>query len=478
MRTSSRLPTLAVLVASATVAGCSADPLQQIELNSELLQAAGADSSAPPTNDDDDNDDDNGAEQDDTLPTGPGEDVVISNGDNTPEPLVCSNGADGTSYRDTLPALPVAVAIPSTLAGGDGVAAAACTGEDVRVTTTEHYWDDVVSPQGHVRGQYYFEADVRSVVDGRVTIGVFATPADAFYMDWPFLDEVSAAGTTVDAPGIVSVAVDLDAGVVGLYLDGVLRDSRTLAVLPGVGAYVAAVNSGGSVTALNLGSEPFTYALPAGYAAWQTNDDGAPGACVGAAAPAVSANVDVICGSISECGSSLTSFESDAEADTQLVVLGAYDTDSQANWTWGTDDEGNPIEVPVEGGHIGAARVELNRPGRVALVLSAYEPTAWSLDVGADTELVSVSVYGFHAATITGVPDGVPVDVQSICVDTNGGGNCDGGTGADFPVAPHQWPFDVGGGDTQGFVRYVEEQLCLPLKLFAGAYNTRGFLVE
>jgi hypothetical protein len=473
--------------ASATVAGCSGDPLQPIELKSDLINTtaeandedrAGADAAAASDpSQDDAADATNGP--DEALPSEPGNDVIIANGDNTPDPLVCSSGADGTSYRDTLPALPTAVAIPSTLAGGDGVAVAACAGEGVLQTRADNYWDNVASQHGHVRGQYYFEADVRSVVDGRVTVGVFASPASAFYMDWPFLDELSAAGATVDAPGIVSVAVDLDAGVVGLYLDGVLQSARTLAVLPGVGAYVAAVDSGGSVTALNLGSEPFTYAVPAGYAAWQTNDDGAAGACVTAQVPAVSvANASVLCGSINECGSSLTSFESDADAETQLVVLGAYDTDSQANWTWGTDENGNPIEVPVEGGRTGAARVELDRPGRIALVLSAYEPTAWSLDVGPDTDLVSASVYGFHAATVSGVPEGVPVDVQSICVDTNGGGNCDGATGASFPVAPYQWPYDVGGGDTQGFVRHVEEQLCLPLKVFVGAYNTRGFHVE
>lgn len=486
MRTS-RLPTFALLVSSATVVGCSADPLQQIALRNDVVTAAnsaeddGASAnSADDVNDDGAGNDDGNNDGSDDLPTEPGDDVVIDNGDNTPGPLQCASGAEGTSYRDTLPTLPSAVPVPSTLAGGDGIAASTCAGEAVRVTSDERYWDNVEAEQGHVRGQYYFEADVRSIVDGRVTIGVFAAPAAAYSMGFaPFIDEVAAAGTTVDAAGIVSVAVDLDAGVVALYLDGVLRESRTLAVLPGVGAWVAAVDSGGSVTALNLGSAPFTYALPEGYAAWQTNEDGAGGACVTPALPTVAAaNLDVICGSIDECGSSLSSYVSDASAETELVVLGAYDTDSQANWTWGYDDEGNPIEAPVEGGHIGAALVELQRPGRIALVLSAYEPTAWSLVVGPNTELVSVSVYGFHAATITGVPEGIPVDVQSICTDTNGGGNCDGMTGADFPIAPHQWPFDIGGGDTQGFVRYIEEQLCLPLKVFAGAYNTRGFHVE
>jgi hypothetical protein len=169
----------------------------------------------------------------------------------------------------------------------------------------------------------------------------------------------------------------------------------------------------------------------------------------------------------------VTSYTTDAVTETELIVVGAYDTGSVANWTWAVDEAGNVTQEPVEGAHAGSALVTVNRTGPIALVLSVYEPTDWTLVVAEGTELVSVSVYGMHGQTITGVPDGVPVDVHSICNDRNGGGNCDGGTGENFPIAPHQWPFDTGGGDTQGFISFIEAELCLPLKHFAGAYLAR-----
>ena len=335
-----------------------------------------------------------------------------------------------------------------------------------------------------MHGQYYFEADVRGLDDGLAAVGVWADPAAAYSMyHSPFFDEVSAAGTTLETPGLISVAVDFDAGVVGLYVDGALLESRSLAMLPGIGAYRAAVDSRSTVTALNLGSAPFVYDVPDGYVAWQTNEGGTSGPCVSTRAlPPARPTIEVIgesntdwadCGSETGCGS----FLSDADADTQLVFLGAYNTGSQPNWMWGTDENGNPIEVPVEGGHSGSVRVELNRPGRVALALSGFEPTAWTLDVGPNTDLVSVNVYGFYAATIAGVPDGVPVDVQTNCIDTNGGGNCEGFSANIPDTQVSGWPFVVSSGDTQRFVSFVEEQVCLPLKVFAGANYARGFRI-
>lgn len=84
---------------------------------------------------------------------------------------------------------------------------------------------------------------------------------------------------------------------------------------------------------------------------------------------------------------------------------------------------------------------------------------------------------GMHLQSVTGVPDGVPFEVHTICTDGDGG-NCSGGTGDQFSIAPHAWPFDTGGGDTQGFVDEMEARLCLPLTLFAGSYAARGFTVE
>jgi hypothetical protein len=82
-----------------------------------------------------------------------------------------------------------------------------------------------------------------------------------------------------------------------------------------------------------------------------------------------------------------------------------------------------------------------------------------------------------HLQSVSGVPSAVPLDIHTICTDGNGGW-CTGRTDESFPIAPHQWPFDTGGGDTQNFVDEIEARLCLPLKVFAGRYEARHFIVD
>lgn len=455
---------LAIVVLS--FVGCGGEPLRQLQVG-QAAQDQANDSANDNANDStNDADDDVRADNDD-----PGESVVVVP-DNDAEPVVCVNGGNGASWRDQLPARPASVPLTEHLADGSGVVGS-CDGDGL--VDGDNF--DAVSSIGHVSGRYYFELSVDTFEEGWSQVGVFADPADLFHLDAFFMDEISSAGTYL-SDALIGVAVDVDAGVVGFYSDGDLVDVKEMALLPGIGAFHAGafLMSGNEVT-LNFGSAPFAHTPPHGYVAWETNEDGAAGACRTAAPHAVvTADVSPICADLGEC--SISSFESDADADTALVVLGAYDSGAQANWQWAVDEDGNAFEEPVDGGHGGSILVNVTRPGRVALVLSAYEPTAWTLQVGEDTDVVSVSVYGFHAQTISGVPEGVTADVHSICGDANGGGNCDVITGENFPVAPHQWPFDTGGGDTQGFVRFIESALCLPLKVFAGSYATHGFRVE
>jgi hypothetical protein len=226
---------------------------------------------------------------------------------------------------------------------------------------------------------------------------------------------------------------------------------------------------------LNLGADPFTFAPPDGFVAWNTNASGGAGRCVGdSPMPVDRAPIAVR----SPEGVDASTFSSETAAATELIVLGAYDTGSTANWRWGTDAAGNPTPEEVAGGRVGSARVTIRRSGPIALVLTAYEPTDWVLDLAAGVRLQSVSIFGMHGQTVSGVPDGVPVDIHVACADRNGGGNCTEPTGESFPIAAHQWPFDTGGGDTQGFVRFVEDQLCLPLKHFGGAYLAQHFEVD
>ncbi|MBM4281070.1 MAG: hypothetical protein FJ137_10020 [Deltaproteobacteria bacterium] len=274
----------------------------------------------------------------------------------------------------------------------------------------------------------------------------------------------------------MGVAVDLDAGALALYADGALRAVEALGLFPGVGAFFATAQAmPGTELALNLGAAPFAFAPPAGFRAWSTNEDGSAGPCV-TTEPAPARRAPIV---VTEPADAVAStFSSSADDDTELVVLGAYDTGSTASWRWSLDDAGNPTTEPVAGGQPGSALVTIRRAGPLALVLTAYEPTDWVLDVDAGTDLRSVSVYGMHAQTVRGVPDGVVVDNHAICADRNGGGNCTAPTGESFPIAAHQWPFDTGGGDTQGFIRFVEEQMCLPLKHFGGAYLARHFTLD
>lgn len=379
----------------------------------------------------------------------------------------------GGSWRDTLPALPPSARLPETLAAGSGSALASCDGDGVIETGSE--WGQAESSNSHVVGRYYFEVESLAQ-DPEANIsaaGVYAPPAAAFDIATAtvFQEQVSAGGGDV-AGGVTGFAVDLDAGVVATYDNGVLVSTTTLLLLPGVDAFRAAASPWyGENLALNLGAAPFAFAPPEGFAAWNSNADGSGGVCVAETAAPIAAAPVAITGTD---GYAATSYTTDANADVELVVLGAYDTGSVANWAWGEDGE----QLPVEGAHAGSALVTINRPGRIALVLSAYEPTDWTLVVGAETQLESVSVFGLHGQTVAGVPDGVRVDVRSMCTDANGGGNCTESTGDQFPVAPHQWPFDTGGGDTQGFISFVEQELCLPLKHFAGAYLARSFTVN
>jgi hypothetical protein len=396
---------------------------------------------------------------------------TIGDGDNTPNGVDCVDGSDGSSWRDALPALPPAVAVPQQLVLDGTVARANCSGDAVGQTDGST-WEDLSSNQLHVGGQWYGEVTIQDFGDGGTpSIGVFASPASSFDLIFgsPFFDmDASIASLRPSTAGTVSIAADLDAGVISFYGNGVLVGQSNVSLVPGVGGYAMGVTAAPTnVVQINYGSAAFTYAPPAGFQAWSSDNNGGP--CDSAAAvPAPAAAVTAA----SQEGQ-ITTFLSSVPTDIELVVLGTYDTGSVSGWTW--DENGNTVDTGDF--QRGSARVQIRRPGRIALVLSAYEPTDWSVEVGPNTELSVVMVRGMHPPTVTGVPAGVPVDVASICTD-GAGGRCTAQTGANFPIAPYQWPFDFGGGDTPGFIDYVEAELCLPLTIFGGIYATQSFVVN
>jgi hypothetical protein len=385
--------------------------------------------------------------------------------DNTPTGVECVDGGDGSSWRDALPAVAAAAAVPNQLAIGAGEPRAGCVGDPV-ATTAADSWGDIASTQLHIGGRWYGEVTVQGDPTAIPAIGVFAAPASNFdlLVGAPFFDVApSVASFRPTGPGVVGVAADLDAGVVTFYGNGALIGQAPVSLIPGVGGYaLGAVASPGNLLRVNFGSAPFGYTPPDGFRAWSSDADGGP----------CNSDVAVLPPAAAVDGAE-TTFLASIDNDIELVVLGAYDTGGTSGWRWG--DNGEEIDTGTfERGNV---RVQLRRPGRVALVLSAYEPTDWILELGTQTQLEVVMVRGMHPPTLTGVPDGVPVDIASICTDGDGG-NCSGRTGSNFPIAPIAWPFEYGGGDTQGFIDYVEAELCLPLTIFGGAYTSQSFIVQ
>lgn len=389
--------------------------------------------------------------------------------------LDCRSGATGFTWKDYLPARPVAVNPGPALGPSSGVAEATCTG-DPTVATDPSTTESVSSVLAHNGGRWYFEVTVQQYEPGWSQVGAFATPSSAFQMTSPF---TRTAGASLSPQGldVISVAADLEAGRIYFYVNGVFDSEAEVLLLPGVGAFHGGgVAMAGNKLAFNFGQDAFSYALPTGYTAW-AGGNAAAGACTSDQdQPAPPANVDVLCDGGARCGGA-TTFLSGARGTPELVVLGAYDTGSVSSWTWGTDAQGNPIEVPVGPGQNGSTLVEINRPGPVTLVLAAYEPTDWTIRVAAGTVLDSVHVYGMHLQTVAGLDAAVPLEIHTICTGGDGG-NCPGFTGEQFPIAPYQWPYDTGGGDLQGFIDYIEERLCLPLKIYSGAYQVRRFTVN
>ena len=377
--------------------------------------------------------------------------------------LACENGQVGTSWRDLLPPRPAPATTVAVLPASSGAPTATCTGEPT-VVTDPNQTSDISSRVGHVGGRWYFEATIEQFTQGWSTVGVAASPA--LMLPSPLARGTSAAAIWPSGTVVVSVLADLDSGVAHFYEDGVWLSSSNLALLPGIGAFHAGGTSMvGNQIRFNFGDQPFAYGIPSGWSAWSTGA-AAGGVCTGELPPPLTpAPIDVLCEAGQPCGAD--TFLTGAGGTPELIVIGTYDSGSTSSWEWQLDANGNPIQVTVGPGQNGSVLVEVNRPGPVVLVLAAYEPTDWTLKLGPGATLASVSAYGMHLQSVTGVPAGVPVDSNSICTGGNGG-NCPGFTGLDFPIGSYSWPFDALDDATQDFVDMVEKRFCLPLALFAG----------
>jgi hypothetical protein len=64
--------------------------------------------------------------------------------------------------------------------------------------------------------------------------------------------------------------------------------------------------------------------------------------------------------------------------------------------------------------HRGRPRVTLTYKGApLILVLCAYNPTEWTIDVDSGVQLKKVIVSGYHLQQVRGVPEGIPIEIRS-----------------------------------------------------------------
>jgi hypothetical protein len=129
-----------------------------------------------------------------------------------------------------------------------------------------------------------------------------------------------------------------------------------------------------------------------------------------------------------------------------MVVFGIYESRSDHSYGY------HPT---------GTATVHIRRTVPHVLVLSAYEPTKWTLDVAPGARIERIILNGYHPQKVGGVPAGVPV------VDRSGSGY--------LSACAYQWPDDDQGCDTPALVSGVEGLTSRKLTAFAGCYRGTEF---
>ena len=114
-------------------------------------------------------------------------------------------------------------------------------------------------------------------------------------------------------------------------------------------------------------------------------------------------------------------------------------------------------------GRNGFVQVDLNRTGApLALVLSAYEPTTWTLNLGQGVTVSRVVLNGFNAQVVQGLAADTPI------IDRTGGGNY-------LSACAYLWPSDNEGCDTPGLVAGAQALLGLDLTSFQACYGASRF---
>jgi hypothetical protein len=140
------------------------------------------------------------------------------------------------------------------------------------------------------------------------------------------------------------------------------------------------------------------------------------------------------------------------EAD-EVQVIGVYETRSDHSYKY------HPV---------GNARVRLDRPGRQTLVLSSYEPTDWTVEVGAGVDLAAVYATGYQAQRVK-LPAGSSAKVVTTSYET--------GQDEDYVACGVQLPSDRRGCPTEQLLQWAADKAGRRVTSFRSCYRTANWVI-
>jgi hypothetical protein len=146
------------------------------------------------------------------------------------------------------------------------------------------------------------------------------------------------------------------------------------------------------------------------------------------------------------CGDAYGHYEHSAGTGTQLHVIGIY----QALRTEGPEQKNGKVDVQV------------TRPGSSVLLLSAYEPTHWNVQVGPGAFVERIVLSGYYAQSVT-APEGAKIESYAFDEETN-----------TWLGYGHLWPSH----DTFDLVDKAQSLTGLELTSFRGCYFGDSFEID
>ncbi len=129
------------------------------------------------------------------------------------------------------------------------------------------------------------------------------------------------------------------------------------------------------------------------------------------------------------------------------------------------------IEMHVFGIHDapdGQATVEIDRPGKHVVVVSAHDAVNWKITTGPGAELVHVYAVGVHEQTVDASAAAGEFDVKTDSKDTTGVQGCG-----------FTWPYDgVPGCNTRDLLRLASVRTGHDANSFDGCHSTSGWVLD